>query len=433
MKSEILISNDDTKTKRISRWGPRNEKADFGVMSPQLPPGLTESQVKSYVVYIRLEEINRKLASGRVLPFRTRSRSPGARETDSEAYYRRKLEDERARLIEAALKDNPEYSTDLDYNTWLDRHLFGPGQRDRRTRQQQPSQSKGGNKNEFHNTNNLSTSTATGTSNNSNSNNNNTGGQNRFHEKVWIPQREYPDVNFIGLLIGPRGHTLKKMESETGARISIRGKGSLKEGKNDPASLAAAHEELHALVMADSMDKVDKCVRIINKIIETAASTPEESNELKRLQLRELAALNGTLRDADSIICSNCGMSGHRRFECTERRNVTNSIICRICGGAGHLASDCIHRDNPEMLQMSRMRAEQMDSAYQDFLADIGQKPKAISGMEPNYGSGDDVGGAAPWAATIMGGQQPLTTTTTYPDDNDNKSNNYPGTTPWSQ
>ena len=89
-----------------------------------------------------------------------------------------------------------------------------------------------------------------------------------------------------------------------------------------------------------------------------------------------MAALNGTLRDTDSIICSNCGGTGHRRFECTERRNVTASLICRICGGAGHLASDCMHRDNPEMLQMSRARAEQMDSAYQDFLVDIGQKPR---------------------------------------------------------
>ena len=139
--------------RRVSRWGPRDEKADFGVMSPQLPPGLTESQLKSYVVYIRLEEINRKLATGRVLPFRTRSKSPGARNSDPEAYYRRKLEDERARLIEAALKDNPEYSTDLDYNTWLDKHLFGPGQRERRSRHSnRPNAPNHGNNNHHSNT-----------------------------------------------------------------------------------------------------------------------------------------------------------------------------------------------------------------------------------------------------------------------------------------
>ena len=33
-----------------------------------------------------------------------------------------------------------------------------------------------------------------------------------------------------GLVIGPRGNTQKKMEGETGCKISIRGKGSLKDG-----------------------------------------------------------------------------------------------------------------------------------------------------------------------------------------------------------
>lgn len=74
----------------------------------------------------------------------------------------------------------------------------------------------------------------------------------RVSDKVLIPQEEHPDINFVGLLIGPRGNTLKgnlftllclihceiynkiyfaAMEKETGAKIIIRGKGSVKEGK----------------------------------------------------------------------------------------------------------------------------------------------------------------------------------------------------------
>lgn len=37
-----------------------------------------------------------------------------------------------------------------------------------------------------------------------------------------------------------------------------------------------------------------------------AASIPEAQNELKRNQLRELAALNGTLRDDENQACQNC-------------------------------------------------------------------------------------------------------------------------------
>jgi len=36
----------------------------------------------------------------------------------------------------------------------------------------------------------------------------------RVNDKVMIPQEEHPDINFVGLLIGPRGNTLKTLERE---------------------------------------------------------------------------------------------------------------------------------------------------------------------------------------------------------------------------
>ena len=38
--------------------------------------------------------------------------------------------------------------------------------------------------------------------------------QNKFIEKVMIPQEDHPEVNFVGLIIGPRGSTLKNLEKE---------------------------------------------------------------------------------------------------------------------------------------------------------------------------------------------------------------------------
>ena len=32
---------------------------------------------------------------------------------------------------------------------------------------------------------------------------------------------QYPDYNFIGLIIGPRGKTHREMESETGAKVKL--------------------------------------------------------------------------------------------------------------------------------------------------------------------------------------------------------------------
>ncbi|KAL0619424.1 Splicing factor 1 [Plecturocebus cupreus] len=53
----------------------------------------------------------------------------------------------------------------------------------------------------------------------------------RVSDKLMIPQLEYPEINFVGLLIGPRGNSLKNLEKECNAKIIIRGKGSVKEGK----------------------------------------------------------------------------------------------------------------------------------------------------------------------------------------------------------
>lgn len=115
------------------------------------------------------------------------------------------------------------------------------------------------------------------------------------------------------------------MESESQAKIAIRGKGSVKEGKgrSDAAHTSNQEEDLHCLIMADTEDKVNKAKKLIHNVIETvglpyiprcgwcakrcqAASIPEGDNELKRNQLRELAALNGTLRDDENQACQNC-------------------------------------------------------------------------------------------------------------------------------
>lgn len=166
----------------------------------------------------------------------------------------------------------------------------------------------------------------------------------RVNEKVMIPQEEHPDINFVGLLIGPRGNTLKSMERETRAKIIIRGKGSVKEGKvasKDGQPLPGEDEPLHAFVTANNPESVKKAVEKIREIIRQGVEVPEGQNDLRRMQLRELALLNGTLRENDGPRCTNCGATNHRSWQCPDKPNVTNNVICSNCGGVGHIARDC--------------------------------------------------------------------------------------------
>ncbi|KAL0412785.1 UNVERIFIED_CONTAM: KH domain-containing protein [Sesamum radiatum] len=71
-----------------------------------------------------------------------------------------------------------------------------------------------------------------------------------------VPVEKYPNYNFVGRILGPRGNSLKRVEAMTECRIFIRGQGSVKDAIKD-----------------ESMDVY------------------------KKQQLRELAMLNGTFRE----------------------------------------------------------------------------------------------------------------------------------------
>jgi splicing factor 1 len=232
----------------------------------------------------------------------------------------------------------------------------------------------------------------------------------RTQEKIYIPVNDYPEINFIGLLIGPRGKTLKQMEARSGAKIAIRGKGSVKEGKGrtDVPYQQTMDDDLHCLITGDSEEKILKAIDLVNNVIETAASVPEAQNEHKRGQLRELAALNGTLRDDEGQPCANCGERGHRRFECPNRNNFTASIICRICGGQGHFARDC--KERPSARATNNWNDHQptdnksaADREFEQLMMELGSSGSGVNrpsvgaiGSGPSGGSRDSKD-SAPW------------------------------------
>ena len=92
------------------------------------------------------------------------------------------------------------------------------------------------------------------------------------------------------------------MERDTGAKIIIRGKGSVKEGKvgfRDGRPLPGEDEPLHAYITATNLEAVRKAVERVKQVIKEGIDVPEGENDLRKNQLRELALLNGTLREGE--------------------------------------------------------------------------------------------------------------------------------------
>lgn len=155
-------------------------------------------------------------------------------------------------------------------------------------------------------------------------------------EKLYIPVQDYPDINFVGLLLGPRGNTLRQLQEESGAKLAIRGKGSVKDGKAMDSVSGQTKDELHVLITADSTAMVNKAIKLTNDVIEKAISSPVGQNDFKRDQLRELAVLNGTLRESKPFIPPDI-FNQQRK---SQLRDVTQ-IVCHVCGNVGHYSRDC--------------------------------------------------------------------------------------------
>uniref|UniRef100_A0A3B5KHG7 Branchpoint-bridging protein n=1 Tax=Takifugu rubripes TaxID=31033 RepID=A0A3B5KHG7_TAKRU len=339
------------KQRKKSRWSSEtpDQKTVIPGMPTVIPPGLTRDQERAYIVQLQIEDLTRKLRTGDLgIPVNPEDRSPspepiynseGKRLNTREYRTRKKIEEERHSLITEMVGLNPDFKPPADYKP-----------------------------------------PAT-----------------RVSDKVMIPQDEYPEINFVGLLIGPRGNTLKNIEKECCAKIMIRGKGSVKEGKvgrKDGQMLPGEDEPLHALVTANTMENVKKAVEQIRNILKQGIETPEDQNDLRKMQLRELARLNGTLREDDNRIL--------RPWQNTEPRSITNTTLCTKCGGAGHISSDCkytssftAHRPPGSEPPQSAQDKARMDKEYLSLMAELGEAPVPTSGGHSiSQGGGPRVSGA---------------------------------------
>ncbi|KAF6212949.1 hypothetical protein GE061_010662 [Apolygus lucorum] len=359
----------ERRRKKKSRWGGDEMDKSFILGMPTvLPTNLSKEQEQAYLLQLQIEEVSRKLRTGDLgIPANPEERSPspepiyssdGKRLNTREFRTRKALEEERHSLIQKMLKVNPDFKPPADYKPPIV----------------------------------------------------------RVSDKVMIPQEEHPDINFVGLLIGPRGNTLKSMERETGAKIIIRGKGSVKEGKvgrKDGHPLPGEDEPLHAYVTANNPEFVKKAVDKIKEIIRQGVEVPEGQNDLRRMQLRELALLNGTLRENEGPRCSNCGAADHKSWLCPDKPNVTHSIVCTTCGGAGHIAKDCRSGKTTDVTTTTVKDRAKIDEEYLSLMAELGEGPPpdkiAKRSTFSSSSSGSLFDKPAPMRALTMAPPPPIT------------------------
>ncbi|PWA25822.1 hypothetical protein CCH79_00001554 [Gambusia affinis] len=160
----------------------------------------------------------------------------------------------------------------------------------------------------------------------------------KLSERVLIPIQQYPKFNFVGKLLGPRGNSMKRLQEETGVKMSILGKGSMRDKekeeelrKSGEAKYAHLCNDLHVLIEVfappgEAYSRMSHALEEIKKFL-----VPDYNDEIRQEQLRELSLLNGS--DESSRGRS---IQGRSLRTTTTASTIHNVACCKIQCSYGH-------------------------------------------------------------------------------------------------
>nr|CAH7728289.1 unnamed protein product [Callosobruchus chinensis] len=126
--------------------------------------------------------------------------------------------------------------------------------------------------------------------------------------------------------------TAKQLEQETGCKIMVRGKGSMRDKKKEDQNRGKPNwehlsDELHVLLTVEDTEnraqiKLQTAVEEVKKLLVPQA---DGEDELKKRQLMELAIINGTYRDSTTKAASVAATNPLLSIP------ATTSIYCMTC------------------------------------------------------------------------------------------------------
>eukprot|EP00477_Mikrocytos_mackini_P001161 GAHX01001244.1.p1 GENE.GAHX01001244.1~~GAHX01001244.1.p1 ORF type:complete len:204 (-),score=51.57 GAHX01001244.1:30-641(-) len=86
--------------------------------------------------------------------------------------------------------------------------------------------------------------------------------------KVSIPEEDFPDYNFVGMLIGPKGITQKEIETKTGAKLSIIGTSIHEESGGKHTSMHFRSDEpLYLKINGPSKKNIEAAYKLVKPLL----------------------------------------------------------------------------------------------------------------------------------------------------------------------
>ncbi|XP_071836215.1 KH domain-containing, RNA-binding, signal transduction-associated protein 2-like isoform X2 [Apostichopus japonicus] len=113
--------------------------------------------------------------------------------------------------------------------------------------------------------------------------------------RVRVPEKEHPKYNFVGKLLGPKGSTLKQLQLDTGTRMSILGRNSIRDKAKEEEQrntggpkYSHLHKDLHVLIeafcpAAEAYSRIGHALTEMKKYF-----TPDPNDDIRQNQMMEM-------------------------------------------------------------------------------------------------------------------------------------------------
>ncbi|KAF4669463.1 hypothetical protein FOL47_002537 [Perkinsus chesapeaki] len=216
----------------------------------------------------------------------------------------------------------------------------------------------------------------------------------RLVRKIIIPQKKYPDVPFMAIIVGARGTNHKRLQTESGCRIEIRGKGI--NAMNQ--TIEEQNMPQHVHIEGDTEANLAKATALLEPLLDP---THPDFARARALGLEQLAVVNGYTTQLQHIRCGLCQAMGHHASQCPEFNNVELSykmadVKCDICGDKGHATIDCPKKGTAQD-KTKEWRAEAEERAkvnqeYADLINNLAEENDPLKAGQ--VGPGASNGGA---------------------------------------
>ena len=327
-KRKTRWSSGGVKTKG-KRWGPSDEKEYKPLPYVDLPVGFTEKETDLFLREQRLEELDRKLKLGELEDVDEDIRAPsppptydanGNRTNSREVRIKRAMDSEYSRLVRFMMKHVPGYTAPAHWKP------------------------------------------------------------DKLMKKLIIPVKRYPDVNFMGIIVGARGQNHKRLQQSTNCKIEIRGQGV----QANPNNMHESNMPQHVHIEGDKEDDLDLAEKLILPLLDP---TRPEFEQQRQAGLEQLAIVHGVDLQVADMKCLICGALGHSSNNCPENQFLNYkfaNVQCAICGDKGHVTADCPQKlkEQKEENENWQEKAER-DAEYKKMMEELGVKPTTADECKP--------------------------------------------------